>query len=178
MGRALPSEIVALLTFPGVVLHEVAEVLFCRWSDVAVLGVCFFQFGDPAGYVNHEPDLDVRKSLWIAIGPFLVCSLLGVLIALPCVLAAMEFRVLTVQGCVLAWLGISIATHAFPGSEDAINLWRAVRDPRTPPLLRRLATPVVGFLRILSAGHLMGLDLLYGIAIVAGTAALLLHLLG
>jgi hypothetical protein len=97
MGLAIPNQILVLLTFPGVVAHEVVEQLFCRWLGVAVLDVCYFRFGNPTSYVFHEPSLNVRDSLAVGLGPFFVNSLLGALIAFPAVLPALEFRVSTVQ---------------------------------------------------------------------------------
>jgi len=101
MGLAISSQIIALLTFPGVVAHEVVEQLVCRWSGVAVLDVCYFRFVNPRGYVIHEPALKVRKSLLIGLGPFFVNSLLVALVAFPAVLPALEFRVSIVQSYVL-----------------------------------------------------------------------------
>jgi hypothetical protein len=177
MGLAIPSQIVALLTFPGVVLHEVIEQLFCRWLGVAVLDVCYFRFGNPAGYITHEPKLQLRKSLWIALGPFLVNSLLGALVAFPAILTAWEFRVSTTPSYILAWLGISIAAHAVPNPDSAATLWHAARSPECSLLIRVLAAPVAGFALIVSAGRVVGFDLLYGAAIVTAPTALLLFLL-
>lgn len=177
MGLAIPSQIVALLTFPGVVVHEVMEQLFCRWAGVAVLNVCYFRLGNPAGHVIHEPDLDLRKSLAIGLGPFFVNSLLGMLLAFPVVLPALEFRVSTSQGYILAWLGISIAMHSIPSTENAKNLWHAVWSCQPSLLTRLLASPIIGLMCIVSAGRLIALDLLYGVAIVAAPPALLLYFL-
>lgn len=176
MGLAIPSQIIALLTFPGVVVYEVVEQLFCRWSGVAILDVCYFRFGNPAGYVIHEPALDLRRSLVVGLGPFFVNSLLGVLVAFPSVLPALEFRVSTVPSYILAWLGISITMHAFPSADDAITLWHSVWSRKCSLLTRLLATPLVGFMCIMSAGSIIGLDLIYGVAIVAAPPALLLYL--
>lgn len=177
MGLAIPSQIVALLTFPGVVAHEVVEQLFCRWLGVAVLDVCYFRFGNPPGYVTLEPKLPMRQSLWIVLGPFFVNSLLGALVAFPAVLPALEFRVSSVQGYVLAWLGISIAAHALPNRENAAILWHMVRSVPYSIGTRLLATPVAGLLYIASAGRIIGLDLLYGATLVVAPPALLLYIL-
>lgn len=44
----IPGQLIAALTFPGVIVHEMAHQLFCRLFRVAVLDVCYFRFG-PAG---------------------------------------------------------------------------------------------------------------------------------
>jgi hypothetical protein len=177
MGLAIPSQIVALLTFPGVVAREVVEQFFCRWLGVAVLDVCYFRFGSPPGYVAHEPKLPVRQSLWIGLGPFFVNSLLGALVAFPAVLPALELRVSNAQSYVLAWLGISIAAHALPNREEAVILWHTICGRECPLVTRLLATPVAGLVLIVSAGRIFGLDLLYGVAMVAAPPVLLLYIL-
>jgi len=177
MDLAFPSQIIALLTFPGVVAHEVVEQLFCRWLGVAVFDVCYFRFGNPPGYVTHEPNLPMRQSLLLGLGTFFVNSLLGALVAFPAVLPALEFRVSTVQGYVLAWLGISIAAHALPNGAGAVILWRTVWSRQCPLVTRLLATPLAGLVLIASVGRIIGLDLLYGIAVVAAPPVLLLLIL-
>lgn len=177
MGRANFSQIVALLTFPGVVVHEVAELLFCRWLGVAVLDVCYFRFGNPAGYVIPEPSLGVRELLWIGLGPLFVNSLLGALIAFPSVFPALEFGTSSVGGYILAWLGISIVTQALPSAETANALWHALRLHKTSLWMRWLATPLVRFICLVTSGRFVGADLVYGVAVVAAPPAALWFLL-
>lgn len=42
--------LITLVTFPGVIVHEAAHMLFCRVRRVAVLDVCFLRFEDPVGH--------------------------------------------------------------------------------------------------------------------------------
>jgi len=174
---AIPSQVVALLTFPGVVLHQVVEQLFCRWRRVAVGDVCYIRFGTPPGFVTHERPVTVRQALLIGLGPFFVNSLLAALMAYPFVLPALEFRVSATQGYILAWLSVSIAMHSFPNADETGDLWRAVRSPRSSTLTRLLATPLVGFMYVGALGRLVFLDLLYGVALLVLAPALLLYVL-
>jgi hypothetical protein len=153
------------------------EQLYCRWSGIAVVEVCYFRFGNPAGYLIHEPSLNLRNSLVMGLGPFFSNSLLGAMVAFPSVLAVLEFRVSSVPSYILAWLGISMAMHALPSADDAVNLWHAVRGPQSSLRTRLLATPIVGLMCIISTGRLIGLDLVYGAAMVAAPPALLLFVL-
>jgi hypothetical protein len=177
MNPAIPSQVVALLTFPGVVLRAAVEVLFCRRLRVAVGEVCYFRFGTPPGFVTHERPANVHQALLIGLGPFFVNSLLAALMAFPFVLPALEFRVSSVQGYILAWLSISIAMHAFPNADETEDLWRAVRSPASSPRTRLLATPLVGFMYVGAVGRLIGLDLLYGLGVLVLPPALLLYVL-
>lgn len=174
---AIPSQVVALVTFPGVVLHQVVEQLFCRWRRVAVADVCYLRFGTPPGFVLHEAPANLRQALLIGLGPFFVNSLLAALIAFPFVLPALEFRVSATQGYILAWLSVSIAMHSFPCADETRDLWRAVRGPGSSTLTRLWATPLVGFMYVGALGRWYFLDLLYGLGLLVLAPALLLYVL-
>jgi len=78
----IPGPVIAALTFPGVIVHEMAHQLFCRLFRVAVLDVCYFRFGNPAGYVI--PSTGDAKTLRTAVsGPSV--SILAKLVAYPIV---------------------------------------------------------------------------------------------
>ena len=79
----IPGWFISIVTFPGVIVHEAAHMLFCRLRRVAVLDVCFFRTGNPAGYVLHEPVADFNTQFLICVGPFIVNSLLCFLICFP-----------------------------------------------------------------------------------------------
>lgn len=51
----IPGELISILTFPGIIVHEFAHMLFCRIRKVAVFDACYFRVGNPAGFViKHE----------------------------------------------------------------------------------------------------------------------------
>src|SRR3954468_19593709 len=79
----IPRFLVVLLTFPGVIVHEMAHQFFCRITGTPVLNVCYFQIANPAGYVMHERARSPGKSLLISIAPFFVNTIVGALIAAP-----------------------------------------------------------------------------------------------
>ena len=47
----IPGFLIAIVTFPGVIVHEAAHLFFCRWFKLEVYDVCFFRVGNPSGYV-------------------------------------------------------------------------------------------------------------------------------
>src|ERR1039458_3184559 len=73
----VPGFIITCLTFPGVVVHEFAHALFCQMTGTRILKVCFFRFGNPAGYVLHERPASTWHHILIGIGPLFVNTLLG-----------------------------------------------------------------------------------------------------
>ena len=162
----IPGQIIALLTFPGVIVHESAHLLFCKLRRVAVIDVCFFRVGNPCGYVIHEIPADFTSSFLVSVGPFLVNSVLCVLFCLPAVVPVRIFGIASPLSMFWLWLGISIGMHAIPSSGDAANLWAQAREAfkdRHP--LAIASFPLVGLIMLANLGRVVWLDYLYGIAI-------------
>lgn len=172
----IPGLVVTVLTFPGVIVHEIAHQLFCRWLGVAVFDVCYFRFGNPAGYVVHEAPRTFFQSLLISIGPFIINSIVGVLIAFPSVMPLTQFDSGTPVDVVLLWLGISIAMHAFPSTGDAISLWQSAKHLHGG-VAQIFAAPIVGLIYVGAVGSVFWLDLVFGVTICCGIPNLLVLVL-
>src|SRR5437762_10128220 len=99
----IPGQLIAILTFPGVIVHEAAHQLFCRLFRVAVLDVCYFRVGNPAGYVLHEIPAYPNQQIWIGIGPFLINTLVGALIAAPAAIPGIQFEAGDALDYLLLW---------------------------------------------------------------------------
>ncbi len=162
----IPASIALLLSFPGVIVHEMAHELFCRIFGVAVLDVCYFRFGNPAGYVVHEVPRNTYQHIMIALGPLLVNTIVGAVIAAPAVVPVFQFRSASVMDYVLVWLGVTIAMHSFPSTADAKSIWAGLWKRRAPILARVAGTPIVLLIYIGAFGSIFWLDLVYGIAVV------------
>lgn len=107
-----------------------AHQWFCRRFGLAVFDVCYFRLGNPCGYVVHEHPRKASQSIWISVGPFLINSGVGAVIAAPAYFSVFEFSHRNPFNYVLAWLGVSIAVHAIPSTGDAKAMWDAtVLDP-------------------------------------------------
>lgn len=171
----IPGVLVAVLTFPGVIVHEVAHMLFCRLRHVAVLDVCFFRFGNPSGYVVHEETGNFNTTFLISVGPFLVNSALCMFICFPALLPMKFFGVQEPLSFVLLWLGVSIGMHAFPSTQDADVLYRqAKKEIGSLKPLSVLSFPVVVLIYIANILSVFWFDYLYGLAIGLALPALLL----
>lgn len=167
----------ALLTFPGVIVHELAHQLFCRWYKVPVFNVVYFQLKSPVGYVHHEKPKSRLQMVMISIGPFFINTIVGALIALP---AAMPVFALDNAGPLdyfLIYLGVSIAMHAFPSRGDAANVLEIAKSKETPRWLRILSYPIVGMIYLCSLGSMFWLDILYGIGVAVGIPKLIVSLM-
>ena len=135
----IPGQLVAIVTLPGVVLHEAAHMFFCKLRGVAIFDVCFFRVGNPAGYVIHEEIEDFTSAFWVAMGPLVANSLLCVAFCLPALIPMRIFGLDHPVSYFWMWLGLSIGMHAFPSTHDAQALWaqakKAARELRPLALL-------------------------------------------
>jgi hypothetical protein len=169
----IPGELIALVTFPGVIIHEAAHMLFCKLGRVAVFDVCYFRFGNPAGYVVHEPPQNFGTAFLISVGPFIVNSLLCIILCFPAYVPVQVFNRADPVSYFLLWLGLSIGMHAFPSTQDAKVLWQqAGKAARKFNPLAILSYPLVVVIYIANFGSILWLDLIYGAAIGLGLPAL------
>jgi hypothetical protein len=161
----IPGFLIAWITFPGVIVHELAHQLFCRWQGLAVLEVKYFQFGNPAGYVLHEVPPYAGQTFWIAAGPMVVNTVAGAIIAAPAMLACLTFGAGSPLDYLLLWLGVSIAMHSFPSTQDTKGIWSALGRDNTSVGLKLVGYPVCVLFFIGAVGSVVWLDLLYGVGV-------------
>jgi hypothetical protein len=170
----IPGQLVSLATFPGVIVHEAAHMFFCRLRGIAVLDVRFFRIGNPAGYVVHEPPNKFTTAFLISLGPFVVNSLLCMLICFPAFLPVRMFGVSHPLSYFLLWLGVSIGMHAFPSIGDGQSLLaQARKEVSSFNLLAILSYPLVWAIYIANVLRFFWLDYLYGVGIGLGLPALI-----
>ncbi len=173
----IPGILIGLLSFPGVIVHESAHLLFCRLRRVAVFDACFLRVGDPLGYVVHEKVTDFVTLWLVSAGPFLVNSVVCILLCLPVSVPMKIFGHTNLLSYVLLWLGLSIGMHAFPSTGDANNIWVAAKEAaRRGNVLAILSFPLVVIIYAANIGRFFWLDYAYGAAIGLGLPELLLKL--
>lgn len=130
----IPGFLIALLTFPGVIVHEIAHRLFCDMAKVPVYEVCYVRVGNPAGYVIHGPVNGLWSAFLIACGPFFINSFLCMLIAFPAVTPVWILHdsgsSMAIVHMFLLWLAISIGMHAFPSGQDLDNFHQQVKQTK------------------------------------------------
>ncbi len=165
----IPAFIVSILTFPGVIVHEMAHLMMCRIVGVKVHKVCYFRLGNPAGYVIHDMPRSAWASILIGIGPLFVNTILGALLGGPFfgkeIIASNPITIY-----VIIWLGISIAMHSFPSTGDAKAIWTAVWSRGAPVMTKIIGTPLVMLIWLGALGSIIYLDIIYGFGVVYFTA--------
>lgn len=173
----IPGWLITLITFPGVIVHEMAHQFFCRLARVAVFDVCYFRIGNPAGYVIHETPSRLSQHILICIAPFLVNSILGALVALPGAIPVMQFESGSPLHYALVWLGVSIAMHAVPSTVDALAMWESIEKPGVSWLARIVVGPMIGLIYLFSLGSFFWLDAIFGGLVVMALPYLVTHAL-
>jgi len=177
----IPGFLITIVTFPGVIVHELAHQIFCRICRVAVFDVCYFKLGNPAGYVVHEHPKNAYSQILIGIGPFFVNTIIGALIALPAAIPILNFGVdfgpETLGNYFLIWAGVSIAMHSFPSTGDARSMWSTIKSKETNLLAKVIGTPIVLLIYLGAAGSIVWLDFFYGIAVVTFIPDIIIKLL-
>ena len=162
--------LVAILTFPGIIVHEWAHKFFCNRANVPVYKTCYFRLGNPAGYVVHGPVNSYVKVFLINIAPFIVNTSIAFLIFLAAINCSPS---LGIASYLLYWLGISIAMHSFPSSGDADNLWSYSKKAWRSNPLALFGFPVVGLIKLAAILSAIWFNLLYAIALLILAAFLL-----
>ena len=172
--------LLTLVTFPGVVVHELAHKRACDLVGVEVLEVRYFRFGNPAGYVRHREPARYRDSFLISVAPFVGNTLLAFVCLLGFAALHTETLVLDVDPShrlavtwFSGWLGLSIGIHAFPSTGDANTLWKRSRaEWRRAPIVL-LGLPVVAGIYVVNLLSRLYLDVLYALGLLVLALALL-----
>jgi len=161
----LPGWLISLLTFPGVIAHEFGHKLFCKQFQVPVFKVCYFRFGNPAGYVIHGEPGSFAQSFFIVVGPFIVNNILAIA---AFVVASPQITSYGITQVIFGWLGCSFAMNSFPSKGDAKNLWAMTKQYA----FRNFFSVVIGlpFVIIIYVANLLSLiwfDLIWAVLLYA-----------
>jgi hypothetical protein len=170
----IPGPVIAALTFPGVIVHETGHFFFCRLFRLAVFDVCFFRFGNPAGYVIHERTENFKGLFFVSMGPFFVNTLLCMIFCTAAFLPVWELKTQDPLAYFFYWLGLSIGMHAFPSKDDLSNIWElAPGKAKHGNVLAVISLPLIAILYVLNYARFFWADLGYGIAVgILGPIAL------
>ena len=174
----IPGFVISILSFPGVIVHEAAHFLFCKWGKVAVVDVCYFRVGNPAGYVIHEPIRKFSTALLVAMGPFIINSLLCIVFCFPALFPMKMFGQNNILSYFWMWLGISIGMHAFPSTVDAKGLWEQAKTAaKAGNPLAFASFPLVVLIYVANILSFIWFDAIYGVAIGWGLPSLVIGLI-
>jgi hypothetical protein len=118
----LSHYVVAILTFPGVIVHEFAHRLFCDLTKTDVYDEAYFRLNDDdttVGFVVHAQPKSLLKSFLISFGPLIVNTILCMVLTFPFTLKVGLNLSLGWSDIFMEWVGICIGIHAIPSNQDA-----------------------------------------------------------
>lgn len=130
----IPGELIALVTFPGVIIHEIAHRLFCDLTNVGVYKIYYFiPFSQTAGCVIHEPTKSLWRALLISTGPLIINSLVCMLLTIPfgiTLYLGTTFAIINpkidffkfIALMSLTWIGYLAGFNAIPSNQDMSGL--------------------------------------------------------
>lgn len=150
-------EIISAVTFIGVIFHEIGHKLFCNLTGVKVVKVCYFRFGNPAGYVVHKKPKYFTQSFFVAVGPLLS----GAFFALLFYYISKSFSWQEWQKYLFVWLGGSIAINSFPSNQDAKSLWKDTNRHITRNFLAIIGYPFSIIIWLANSLNVIFFDMIY-----------------
>jgi hypothetical protein len=165
----IPGWLVALLTFPGVIFHEMAHRFFCDIAEVPVYAVSYIRVGNPAGYVIHGPVKSLRSAFLISIGPLIINTLLCSLISFAAVIPIYILKVgdTSIASGLLIWVGISMGMHAFPSNTDTDNFSALVERTGTRGLAHLIGRCLSGVFAFANALRFFWFDAIYAFLVAS-----------
>ena len=138
-------------TFPGVVVHELGHILFCKLTRTKIKKFSLFQPFMPLGYVVHEKPSTLFREMLIVLGPFILNSFLAIfmiqLLALFSLPIFFKFIVI--------WLIFSFGFHAFPSQADAKSFYLSVKNEIKNKKITLLYLPIALFFNIMSSSRVL-----------------------
>ena len=173
----IPGQLIACLTFPGVIVHEFSHELFCYITGVEVYEVCYFQFDEESvGYVLYAPTKSFIKNCFICVAPIIVGTLLSVVVF---GIAFVLFDIKSIFIYPFLWLGGSIAFNSFPSIGDSKALYEVTKEQVSEGnYFALIGYPIVlwiWILHILSYGRF---DIFYAAVLGCLTFGLIQHWIG
>lgn len=115
----LLDKVVALLTFPGVIAHEVAHRIICDFFNVPVYRISYFQLGNQLGFVEHGQSTNLSVTILITAFPLIFNTILATVLS-----SAISIPVLTLRcdpselEVTLMWIALALGMHAMPSKTD------------------------------------------------------------
>ena len=163
----------SIFYMPGVVTHEISHHIFCIIFNAKVIKVCYYNFNNSSGYVQHERPKHLYQDVLIAIAPIFLNTFIGGLVAYPTItnkLSTLGLLSLNWRDILSMIISISIGMQAIPSKGDALSIWNFVGESNMNFLLKVAAkliiiplVLVVFLLNFLSS--FLKIDLFYGICV-------------
>lgn len=161
-------------TFIGVVIHEYAHKKFCNHYRIPVKEVCYFQLGNPPGYVVHAQPKSYIASFMISVAPAILNTTIGLVAGITLgYYFEIESGFSTVSNMspvailtalFISWIGISASVHNLPSKQDARAIWKQTKRNWYNPLIF-IFSPVVLLIEIVNELRVVYADIITGLIV-------------
>lgn len=157
---ALPSIFFSIITFPGIIIHELAYQFFCWVMRVPVVKVKYFQIENPCGYVISDKINSPMAKLVILAGSSICTNILGTALVFQSILSFGAFgfsndiaqNLLTIFSI---WLGVSIMVHSIPNKHEVANVSQSIfRNDEVSMQVKIFSAPIIGLMYLSRIGAL------------------------
>ena len=163
----------SIFYMPGVVTHELSHHIFCIIFNAKVTKVCYYNFKDSSGYIQHERPKHLYQDVLIAVAPFFLNTFLGGLVAYPTIINKLQtlgLLGLNWRDILIMIISISIGMNAIPSKSDALSMWNFVGESDMNFLLKiaskLIIAPLVLVVLLLNfLSSFLKVDLFYGICV-------------
>ncbi|MCL5876036.1 MAG: metalloprotease family protein [Candidatus Dependentiae bacterium] len=146
----IPGELIAMVTFPGIILHEIAHRFVCDIFKIPVYEVMYFEMDSSrAGHVIHQKVDSVTKNFLIAVAPLLFNTVVCMIFTFPYSSASYITgdSIPNFFSAILWWIGMSAGINAFPSNQDVANLSCSEEETTFFAGLVQLIVQCLNFLR-------------------------------
>ncbi len=168
----IPGELISIFSFPGIIVHELSHKLACKKFNVKVLETKYWSL--KGGYVVHEATDDAKAVAAISIVPFIIGSLMAVLLGIACV-AMKHSELLKNYIWAVYFLAVTIGMHSFPSKQDTSNFLDFAKHAKKKSLIVT-ASALHYVFSILNALRAAWIDLAYGVLLASFPEKLILLL--
>ncbi len=156
---------VLIMTFPGAIINSVIQQLFCRTLRVAVINTNYVNIFSKM--VDYEEPKDSTKHILITILPFITGTILGMIMAFPCMIEIDDKGAFNIIKSLTLWFGLSTVIHSIPKIENGKLLWENVFSNDKKFIQKIFTVPVIGFIYLINLLKVSDLiTVIYGIVMI------------
>jgi hypothetical protein len=165
----IPGFIINWLTFPGVILHEIAHKVACDFAKLKVMEVKLLDKGGGGHVVHEKPDV-FWKYLLVVFMPLFFNSLFTAVFTLVAVLT----NAIPFVPWIFLWLALSAGMHSIPSTGDAKSLWQGSMELiELKKYWAVLGLPLVGLIYLAAVLRFFWFDAIYAVFLIALTSTAL-----
>lgn len=156
----IPGPIIALITFPGVIMHEIAHRFICDLLHIPVYDINYFSMDDKrSGHVYHEKTEHVIHAFLIGFAPLFINSFFCMIFTLPysstVYIAGDAVSNYTIT--FIYWVGLSMGAQAFPSNQDIENVSSLAKNNNAFFIIE----PLCSIIRFCNFLRFLGMNFLY-----------------